>query len=139
PRIKARAEAVNPEPWMGVDPPANGIRVVVDAVAGGGGFDVTLPGGSRWTAGNKRWTYRDPLGSAGGIIKAVVQDRRARQAGLVRVIVKGKNATLVPPDPAAVRTTIVVGTAAECASVAWNGPGETPPRCTGSSTKLVCR
>ena len=139
PRIKLRGDAIIPEPWMGVDPPVNGIRVVVDAVAGGGGFDVTLPGGPAWTTGHKRWTYRDALGSVAGIVKAVVQDRSARQAGLVRVIVKGRNATLVLPDPAHVRTTVVVGTATECASIVWNGPGGASPRCAGSATKLVCR
>src|SRR6266404_388368 len=57
PRIRLRGEAIIPEPWTGVDPPANGIRVVVDAVAGGGGFDATLPGGPAWTTGHRRWTY----------------------------------------------------------------------------------
>ena len=139
PRITLRAEAVIPEPWTGIDPPMNGVRVVVDALAGAGGFDVTLPGGARWTAGGKRWTYRDALGSVGGIVKAVVQDRRAKQAGLARVIVKGKNASLLLPDPSQVRTTVALGNAAECASIVWNGPSGPSPRCTGDARKLVCR
>ena len=39
-----------PKPWLGVDPLANGLRFVVDAVSGGGGIDVTLPGGAPGSA-----------------------------------------------------------------------------------------
>jgi Right handed beta helix region len=138
-RIKVRGEAVVPEPWTGIDPPANGIRIVVDAVAGGGGFDVTLPPGARWTAKGRKWSYRDPLGSVGGITKAIVQDRRTQQPGLARVIVKGHGGTLVLPDASATRTTIVLGSAGECASVVWNGPNGVPPRCRGDARRLVCR
>ncbi len=138
-RLTVRGDAVIPEPWQGIDPPANGVRVVVDSPDGPGGFDVVAPPGAAWTVGTRRWVYRDPLGSVGGITKVVVQDRRLRQAGLVRVVVKGRGATFALPDPAAVRTTIVVGTSAECASVAWNGPNGIAPRCRGDATRLVCK
>jgi hypothetical protein len=138
-RITARGDAAIPEPWQGIDPPANGIRVVVDSPAGPGGIDVVVPAGGAWTAGTRRWVYRDPLGAVGGITKAVVQDRRVRQAGLVRVVVKGRGAAFALPDAAAARTTIVVGAASECASVAWNGPAGPAPRCRGDATRLVCK
>ena len=138
-RIKVIGEATLPEPWIGVDPPANGIRVVVDALAGAGGFDVTLPGGAAWTTAKKRWTYRDPLGLTGGITKAIVQDRRARTPGRVRAIVKGRGGTLVLPPADATRTTIVVGTSDECASIVWNGPSGSSPRCRATAAGLVCK
>jgi hypothetical protein len=138
-RIKVIGEATLPEPWIGVDPPANGMRVVVDALAGAGGFDVTLPAGAAWTTAKRRWIYRDPLGLAGGITKAIVQDRRARTPGLVRVIVKGRGASLVLPAPDDARTTIVVGSPAECASIAWNGPSGASPRCRATAAGLVCK
>jgi hypothetical protein len=138
-RVGLRAEAVIPEPWIAVDPPAHGLRVVVDAVAGTGGFDAPLPPGSRWTTATKRWTYRDALGSVAGITKAVVQDKRARQPGLLRVVVKGHGGTLALPDPADARTTLVVGAASECASIRWNGPSGPSPRCRGDATRLVCK
>jgi hypothetical protein len=137
--VSLRADAVIPEPWQQVDPPAHGIRVTVDASAGPGGFDVTLPPGAAWTASKRRWLYRDPLGTVGGVTKAVVQDRRLRQPGLVRVVVKGRGGTLVLPDPTDVRTTIVVGAPGECASVAWNGPTGASPRCRGDASKVACK
>jgi hypothetical protein len=138
-RIKVRADAAIPEPWAGIDPPTNGIRVVVDASGGPGGFDVTLPGGAAWTTRARRWIYRDALGTVDGITKAVVQDRRNRGAGLVRVVVKGRGQSLALPDVAAVRTTLVLGTAAECASIAWGGPAAPSPRCRGDAARIACK
>jgi hypothetical protein len=138
-RIRLRADAVIPEPWVGIDPPANGIRVVVDAVSGAGGFDVTLPAGPHWSTAGKRWTYRDPRGAVGRITKAVMQDRRARQRGLARVTLKGRGGPLVLPGVAAARTTFVLGAPGECASLAWNGPSGAPPRCRGDAARLTCK
>jgi hypothetical protein len=101
---------------------------------------VTIPGGAAWKTGTRRWIYRDPLGAAGGIVKAVVQDRRNRVPGMVRVVLKGRSdAPLVLPDVAAVRTTLVVGAPAECASVTWGGPTAASPRCRGDGTRLACK
>jgi hypothetical protein len=130
---------VIPEPWTGIDPAANGIRVVVDAVAGSGGLDVTLPGGPRWTQRGTRWTYRDPAGSVGGVTKAVVRDRRGQVPGLLRVVVRGRGGSLLLPDPSDVRTTLVLGASDECAALVWNGPGGASPRCQGDARRLVCR
>jgi hypothetical protein len=138
-RLKVRGEAVLPEPWTGVDPPANGLRVVVDSALDPGGIDVALPGGGAWSAGNRRWIYRDPAGAVGGVTKAVVQDRRHRVPGLVRVVVKGRGGSFTPPGPSAVRTTVVVGDSGECAAVAWNGPTGATPRCRGDASRLVCK
>jgi hypothetical protein len=139
-RIKLRADAVIPGSWPGIDPPANGIRIVVDSPAGPGGFDVTIPAGAAWKTGTRRWTYRDPLGAAGGIVKAVVQDRRARVPGMVRVVVKGRSdGSLTLPDVTAVRTTVVVGSAGECASVDWGGPAAASPRCRGDAGRIACK
>jgi len=137
--VKLRADAVIPEPWTGIDPPMNGIRVVVDAVAGGGGFDVALPGGVGWRTAKRRWIYVDPTGAVGGITKAIGLDRRAVEPGMLRVVVKGRPATLALPPASATRTTVVFGDAAECARITWNGPGGASPRCTGDAARLVCR
>jgi hypothetical protein len=138
-RIKIRADVTIPQPWLGIDPPSNGIRVVVDSPTGPGGIDLTIPGGGAWTARDARWTYRDPLGSTGGITKVVVQDRSRRTPGWLRVVVKGKDGSIVLPDPAATRTTLVVGTPGECASIAWNGPNGAAPRCRGDAARLTCK
>jgi hypothetical protein len=138
-RLKLRADASIPEPWIGIDPPANGVRVVVDSPSSAGGVDVTIPGGAGWSAGTRRWTYRDPNGAVGGIVKVVVQDRRARAPGMLRVVAKGKAASYSLPDPTAARTTIVVGTTGECASVTWGGPNAASPRCRGNAAKITCK
>jgi Right handed beta helix region len=137
-QLAVRADAVIPEPWTGIDPPAHGIRIVVSS-DGGGGFDVTVPGGGAWTSGTRRWVYRDKTGAVGGVTKVVVQDRRNRAAGLARVVVKGKAGSLVMPDPSSTVTTIVLGDAGECASVAWHPPSGTSPRCRGDAARVVCK
>lgn len=137
-RFAIRADVVIPEPWTGIDPPANGVHVVVSSDAGGG-FDVVVPGGAGWTTGTRRWVYRDKNGAVGGVTKLVVQDRRNRAAGRARVVVKGKAGSLVMPDPSSMVTTLVLGNAAECASVAWHGPSGTSPRCRGDATRVVCK
>jgi len=134
-----RADASFPEPWIGIDPASNGIRLVVDSPPSSGGVDVTIPGGVGWTTGTRRWTYRDPNGAVGGIIKVVVQDRRARASGMLRVVAKGKTASYSLPDVSAARTTIVVGASGECASVAWGGPSAASPRCRGNAAKIACK
>jgi hypothetical protein len=138
-RLKLRADASIPEPWVGIDPPANGVRLVVDSPSSSGGVDVTIPGGVGWSTGTRRWTYRDPLAAVGGIVKVVVQDRRARGPGMLRVVAKGKTASYSLPDVTAARTTIVVGAPGECASVAWGGPSDPLPRCRGDAAKITCK
>ena len=71
--------------------------------------------------------------------EALVAKLRARVPGLVRVVVKGKGTSLVLPDVADARTTLVVGTPAECASVVWGGPTAPSPRCKGDATRMACK
>jgi hypothetical protein len=137
--LKLRVDASVPEPWTGIDPPANGIRLVVDSSSSPGGIDITIPGGTAWTTGNRRWTYKDASAAVGGIIKLVVQDRRARVPGLLRVIAKGKRTSYSIPDVSNARTTIVVGAANECAAIAWGGPSAASPRCRGDAAKITCK
>jgi hypothetical protein len=139
--VVLKGEAVIPEPWQGVDPAAHGVRFVVDATSGAGGFDVALPGGARWrvNAAGTRWDYGDPTGSQGGITKATVLDRSRTEPGLLRWTVRGKGGTIVLPDVTAVRTAAVLGTPAECAAVRWNGPGQPAPRCDGDAARFSCR
>lgn len=140
-KIRLQGEAVIPKPWSGVDPAANGLRVVVDAPSGAGGIDVTVPGGAGWKVNRAgtQWTYRDKTGAVGGVTKVVVKDRSKTASGLVRVTVQGKPAGLVLPSATATRATVVVGAAHECASLVWNPPTGPKPRCTGNAAKLACR
>jgi parallel beta-helix repeat protein len=144
--LTAKGQAVIPKPWQGVDPIANGIRLVVDAVTGPGGLDVTLPGGAAvngigWTINGSgtTWTYRDKAGTQGGITKAVLKNRSQTTDGLLQWSITGKSGTsLALPDVTMVRTATVLGAPGECASVAWNPPSGVKPRCTGSAAKLAC-
>jgi hypothetical protein len=138
-RLKLRADASIPEPWTAIDPPANGIRLVVDSPGTPGGVDVTLPGGGAWSTGTRKWTYRDPSGAVGGIFKVVVQDRRTRAPGMLRVVAKGKRTSYSLPDVSAAETTLVAGAANECASIAWGGPTAASPRCRGGAAKITCK
>ena len=144
--VRLKGEAVIPKPWTGIDPVANGVRVVVDAPSGAGGFDVTIPGGALsggvgWKVNAKgdRWTYVDPNGTNAGIRAVTVRDRSIKQDGLVRFGVKGSGGSIVLPAPSATRTTVVLGAPGECAAVVFNPPTGTRPRCRGDATRIVCR
>ena len=130
-----------PKPWTGIDPLVNGIRVVVDAASGTGGFDVTIPGGVGWSvnAAGNRWKYSDPTGSHAGIRGVVVRDRSTQQDGLVRFGVKGNGGSITLPSPSATRAAVVLGAADECAAVVFNPPGGVRPRCRGDAARIVCR
>ena len=141
-----RGRAVIPKPWIGIDPLNHGMRVVVDTIDGTGGIDVTLPGGARvngvgWTLtlGGHLWTYLDPAGTHGGIRRATVRDRSATTDGLLSWSISGRSGTITVPDVQQVRSTVVLGAANECASLAWNPPGAPHPRCTGTTSRVVCR
>lgn len=140
-KLTLKAEATIPQPWTGVNPPANGVRLVVDATAGPGGLDVSVPGGPLWktNGAGTTWTYADRTGTAGGITKLVVQNRSAKTPGLLRITAKGKAGTVSLPDANATRTTLILGTAAECAAFVWNAPTSPRPRCNATPTRLVCK
>lgn len=134
-------EAVVAKPWAGIDPPANGVRVVVTGASGAASVDVTIPGGAAWSsnAAGTRWVYRDPAGTLGGIRRVMISDRSNREDGLLVWRVTGRGPSVVLPDPAAVRSALVLGAGDECAATAWNGPAGAVPRCTGGSARLKCR
>jgi hypothetical protein len=144
--VRLKGEAVIPKPWTGIDPLANGVRVVVDATSGAGGFDATIPGGAlsggvgwKVNAAGNRWTYTDPTGSHAGIRGVVVRDRSITQDGLVRFGVKGNGGSITLPPPTATRTTVVLGAADECAALVFNPPSGGRPRCRGDAARIVCR
>jgi hypothetical protein len=140
-KLTLKAEATIPQPWTGVDPPVNGVRLVVDATTGPGGVDVTLPGGARWksNAAGTTWTYTDRDGSVGGITKVVLQNRSKKKPGLLRITAKGKGGSVALPDAASTRATIVAGGPSESASYVWNGPTSARPRCNATATRLTCK
>ncbi|HEY8517101.1 MAG TPA: right-handed parallel beta-helix repeat-containing protein [Candidatus Binatia bacterium] len=134
-------QAIVPKPWSGVNPSINGVRVVV-ADADGVRYDVTVPGGERWTvnAAGTRWLYRDPKGTVDGIVRVVVHDRSRKADGLLdwRVVAKHREAVEMP-DPASATAAIVLGAEDECARAAWNPPGGARPRCQLQRVRVACR
>jgi hypothetical protein len=140
-RMIAKGEAVLPKPWTGVDPAANGVRLLVSSLSGGGTVDAVVPGGAGWTvnAAGTRWVYSDPTGAFSGITRVVVIDRSAVEDGLLRWLVRSQGPFAALPDVAQVLTTAVLGTPNECATVAWNSPGGVSPRCEDDSAALRCR
>jgi parallel beta-helix repeat protein len=139
--LRAQGEVVIPEPWSSIDPPANGFRMVVDESDGENAWDVTVPGGAAWTvsANGKRWTYIDPLGSAGGVIRAVIDDRSDQVPGELRIRVRARGSSAVLPSASDVRWSVVLGDADECAVLDWNPPGGPSPRCQNRGTRTACR
>jgi hypothetical protein len=144
--VRLKGEAVVPKPWSGVDPVANGVRIVIDTTSGSGGFDVTIPGGALsggvgWKVNAKgdRWTYVDPAGSHAGIRGVVVRDRSVRQDGLLRFGAKGNGGAITLPSASATRVTAVLGDPGECASIVFGPPDGARPRCRGDAARVVCR
>jgi hypothetical protein len=132
-----RGRAILPTPFVGVNPPAAGIRVRVDRDNGTDGFDVTLPGGALWATNSAgtRWTYTDAAGTVGGITKAVVTDRSAKQDGELQILVKGKGGSILVPGTSDLRIAVVFGNAGECASAAASDTLS----CSGDAGRVRCR
>jgi hypothetical protein len=144
PRLKAKfatgalavsGSAVIPEPWAGVDPIANGMRLTIDGV-----LDVTIPGGSGWSANKKgtRWRFDDPTGAHGGVQRIDVADKSSTRAPgrltfAVRIVGTSAMPVLGPLDAA-----IRFGTVSECARAHWNGPEANKPRCRGNALRVTC-
>jgi len=139
--LRAKGQAVIPKPWTAVDPIAYGVRLKVDGVSSPGGVDVTIPGGAGWSANARgtTWTYKDSTGSLGGITKIIVRDRSSKIDGLLTWSVSAKGGTITLPAVQDTRATIILGAAAECAQIEWNGPTQSKPRCSGSNIKMNCR
>jgi hypothetical protein len=144
--LRLQGQAVIPKPWQAVDPLANGVHISVDAVNGSGGLNVIVPGGAfsggvGWTEnrGHSRWTYTDRSGSHGGITRVIITDRSRTTDGLIHWFVRGRGGSVGLPDVTQVRTAVVVGDALECASLQWNPPSGSRPRCAATATRLRCR
>ncbi len=139
--LRARGQAVIPKPWTGVDPLNNGIRIRIDATAGSGGVDITVPGGLGWSTNSRgtAWVYTDRTGSIGGVTRVTLKDRSAHTDGLLSWSLKAGGGTASLPSTANARTAVVLGAANECAQIAWNPPSASRPRCSGDSDKLSCR
>jgi Right handed beta helix region len=144
-KLIVKAEAVLTAPLAGVDPIAHGVRVIVDATSGTGGVDVTVPAGAfdgttgwRGNGAGTKWTFTDRSGSQ-RFGRVVVRDLAARTPGRVALAARGKGAPIVLPPATAVRTQVVFGTAAACATRVWGPPGGVRPRCDGDGSKLSCR
>jgi parallel beta-helix repeat protein len=134
-------QAIIPKPWSGIDPPANGVRFVIDDATGDTALDVTLPGGAAWTANpaGTRWVYRDPSGLVAGIRRVMVTDKSSMTSGLVAWRVSGRGGALALPDVGSVRSAMLLGDASECALTQWNGPTGAAPRCIGGPSRVKCK
>jgi hypothetical protein len=141
-RVVAKGRALVPQPWIGVDPPTNGVRVVVDHLVGEPGLDLAVPGGSGWSANNAgtRWRYTDGSGSVSGVTSISVSDLSTKEPGLLRWSLKAESAASITlPAPDAVRVSVVLGAAAECADFVFNPPAGPRPRCKGDAEQMSCR
>jgi len=58
-----------------IDPATSGVRVTVEHYPTDPSppVDVTIPGGAHWRRRRAGWEYRDPAGSAGGIIRVALK------------------------------------------------------------------
>ncbi len=138
-RLTLKGEAVLPKPWSGVDPVANGMRLEIGD-AGGLWLDVQLPGGTDgdgdgWhvnPAGTK-WTYLDPEGSFGGIVKLRLDDKSKRADGLVRFNLMARGGAVSLPDPDQLRVSLFLGDTHECVQHIWTQD------CAATTSRIKCR
>jgi cysteine-rich repeat protein len=72
-----------------MDPPATGVRLILQDADGVPQLDLSLPPGGAWRSKRGRWTYRDPSGSVGGIRRLVIRDRTRGGVPEVLVTVDG--------------------------------------------------
>jgi cysteine-rich repeat protein len=116
-----------------VDPPRNGVRIVLDDGAKQPLLDVTIPGGAAWKGGPP-WVYRS-RGDAAGIRRVTVRPVAPRAARL-RFEVVGKHVPLqsaVPVGPLHGKVILdASGERAQCAfSFGWS--------CTPKRGRVACR
>ncbi len=116
--------------FANLDPPTNGMRVVVRDAGGGLSFDSSIMPGffaGKGTAGWKlnssgtTWKFSDKTGApANGLIRAVIKDQGKKSANRVAVIVKGKNGSYPfasgdePPQVSIVLGAAAAAAAGEC-------------------------
>jgi hypothetical protein len=134
--FRLAARAVLPGPAL--DPPGDGLRLVVADAFGEAVLDVALAPGSAWTSkGGTRWSY---AGDTLAIRKATLRDQGAKTPGLVKLSLRGEAGELALPDAAdGLETILVLAPGAGCASRVWNPPAAPRPRCLVKGERLVCR
>ncbi len=132
-KLSLSASALLPFPFTSVDPPTNGVHVVVDGV-----IDALVPGGAAWTTKGSAWMYNDASGAVAGVTSIRLKNKTS-EPGRLLIKVRAAGAGVTLPAPNAVTATITFGADTECASVAWSGPGAPSPSCKGTSAKLLCR
>ncbi len=141
-RLIAKGRVALPEPWVGVDPPANGVRVLVDHLSELEAFDLVIPGGGAWStnAAGTKWRYLDSSGSVAGVTSVSVSDLSAKEPGLLGWSLKAESSGLAAlPAADAIRLSVVLGLPAECADLVFNPASGERPRCKGDSARVSCR
>lgn len=133
-RLSLSGAATLVTPWQQVDPIGGGVRIVVDGV-----LDATIPGGNGWKQAGSGWSYKNKLGSVGGVRSIRIKNLSGLVDGRLAIRVKAAGAGATLPAADQVSASVVFGAASECAAVEWNGPGAAKPSCEGDANKLVCR
>lgn len=113
-----------------LDPATRGIRLLLTAADGASLLDVTVPGGAAWRAKPTSWSYRDKLGTAGGITKLLVKGS-TKAPGTLKIAVKAAHATLAPmPASLPLTATFVIdvpnATTGQCTERKFVGPAPSP-------------
>lgn len=144
--LKLTGRAILPRPWSGFDPIANGIRVIVDAISGSGGIDLTIPAGAQadhvgWSVSSRgtSWKYRDSANLQGPVTRVTLRDMSGRQDGLIAWTIRARGGAVTLPPASSVRTSVILGNSEECAALVWNPPGGARPACSGDAAEIRCR
>ena len=150
--LKIAGEFINATAFAGLNPLANGARVLVENAADASRVDVTLASGAfggkgtrGWKVNSKgtKWTFQDKTGApANGITKMVMQDRSSKAPNQVKVSVSGKNGTYpIVAGDAPIEVTVVLGgqsafDAGQCGATDFD-----TSNCTfnGKMNKLTCK
>jgi hypothetical protein len=119
-----------------LDPPGDGLRLVVADAFGTPVLDVALDPGAPWISKGARWSY---AGDSVAIRKATLRDQGAKTPGLVKLSLRGEAGALALPDPAGLETTVVLAPGSACAALTWNPPAAPRPRCRLKGSRVACR
>ncbi len=142
-KVKIRGETVVTGYVAGnIDLIADGAQIRIDDASGAtllvrnippGEAGVSTPG---WIVNRQgtKWTFRDKLGTYGGITNVMVTDRSNRQPGLFSVSVKAELSFQVEESAAPLRLTVKFGAdEGECGEIHFNAATADSPRCTVAS------
>jgi hypothetical protein len=146
-KLKFAGELTLPTPYNPpLNPPGNGVRLLIDDANGQPLLDVTIPGGvydagtgTGWRLSSSAWRFQSRTGVL-GIVKVQLKPSVSTQ-GLIKFSVGGKNgAYVVPGNGLPLRATLVLdpptATTGQCGEIAY-----APERCVfnGSGTAVSCR